>query len=674
MKIINMATYTITTQANSVDITKDGETREYPFNELIVQVDDLDVDTLTLFNKRSLIIDYYIYTTTDTIDVNGVTVFADAAALKIEIDAAIFNSGGGGSAVGDVLYQNLYQLQDDENSRVAFVDSKIQQYLRANSGEVITRDEFEALTEYEDKTYVVVGWGSYFGSRIISYEPFTYDVSDLHVMKTGNDTTGDGSFGNPYLTIGKAISVVGAAGGLNIWVHEGKYEENVSGLNYLYIENKNYTSEVRICAVPGDKVELAPTGAGTYIYRLAGTCGNITLQGFVMNSTASSTGIYTHTGTSVANNCKILDCIINDYNNITLSIAADGNPTTGFQVKRNSMYSTGDFSTYFRNCLDLDFIGNIFRADGTGVVRGFRSDVGCGGTMNINSNTMFGKNSLTGWILDVLAVIDDAGAIVNINGNTIDAGSRAIQVTGGTVTNSIELNIKGNYIKDLDSTIDAKEYIDGGVCEYNVIESDSNVGIGLPSDYTFTGGYSLRNMTIRYNKIRATKAAAHGILFGELSSGNNCYDNIIDVSGTGRHAIVIKGDSHIVNNNMMYGGVLDGVYLKGATNCVITNNFIKQDTGGSCIRYANDGSGVTPEGNNVSNNKARLSNGQVIEVLTSEFGTNNVQNNNYYNITGAGTWGQMFMSLVTSLDSVKASWLANYPTGNTNDNESKTII
>ncbi len=94
-----MATYTITTQANSFDITKDGETREYPFNELIVQVDDLDVDTLTLFNKRSLIIDYYIYTTTDTINVNGVTVFADAEALKTEIDEAIFNSGGGGVSV-----------------------------------------------------------------------------------------------------------------------------------------------------------------------------------------------------------------------------------------------------------------------------------------------------------------------------------------------------------------------------------------------------------------------------------------------------------------------------------------------------------------------------------------------------------------------------------------------
>ena len=575
---------------------------------------------------------------------------------------------------GDSLATGLYQLQDDENARVAFVDSKIQQYLRANSGEVITRDEYEALTEYEDKTYVVVGWGSYFGSRIISYEPFTYDVSDLHVMKTGNDSTGDGSFGNPYLTIDKAVSTVGSAGGLNIWVHEGKYMENSQGLNYLYIENKNYTSEVRICAVPGDKVELAPTGAGTYIYRLSGTCGNITLQGFVMNSTASSTGIYTHTGTSVANNCKILDCIINDYNNITLSIAADGNPTTGFQIKRCSMYSIGDFSTYFRNCIDLDFIGNIFRADGTGVVRAFRSDVGCGGTMNINSNTMFGKNSLTGWILDVLAVIDDAGAVVNINGNTIDAGSRAIQVTGGTVTNSIELNIKGNYIKDLDSTIDAKEYIDGGVCEYNVIESDSNVGIGLPSDYTFTGGYSLRNMTIRYNKIRATKAAAHGILFGELSSGNNCYDNIVDVSGTGRHAIVIKGDGHTVNNNMMYGGALDGVYLKGATNCIVTNNFIKQDTGGACIRYADDGSGVTPQDNIVKFNKIALTDGDVMTILTSEFGTGNVINNNYYSVLGTGVWGTRFGGAVTSLVESRASFVANYASVPTNDDESKIIV
>jgi hypothetical protein len=110
MKIINMATYTITTQANSVDITKDGETREYPFNELIVQVDDLDVDTLTLFNKRSLIIDYYIYTTTDTIDVNGVTVFADAEALKTEIDLAIFKSSLNVNEVNDLIGTQAEQI------------------------------------------------------------------------------------------------------------------------------------------------------------------------------------------------------------------------------------------------------------------------------------------------------------------------------------------------------------------------------------------------------------------------------------------------------------------------------------------------------------------------------------------------------------------------------------
>ena len=207
-----------------------------------------------------------------------------------------------------------------------------------------------------------------------------------------------------------------------------------------------------------------------------------------------------------------------------------------------------------------------------------------------------------------------------------------------------------------------------------MIESDSNVGIGLPSDYTFTGGYSLRNMTIRYNKIRATKAAAHGILFGELSSGNNCYDNIVDVSGTGRHAIVIKGDGHTVNNNMMYGGALDGVYLKGATNCIVTNNFIKQDTGGACIRYADDGSGVTPQDNIVKFNKIALTDGDVMTILTSEFGTGNVINNNYYSVLGTGVWGTRFGGAVTSLVESRASFVANYASVPTNDDESKIIV
>jgi len=86
-----MATYTITTQTKSVDITKDGETSEYPFNEYITQLNSLDVNELSLYNKRSMVIDYIIQTNIDTIDVDGVTVFANAEALKTTLSTVLFN-------------------------------------------------------------------------------------------------------------------------------------------------------------------------------------------------------------------------------------------------------------------------------------------------------------------------------------------------------------------------------------------------------------------------------------------------------------------------------------------------------------------------------------------------------------------------------------------------------
>jgi len=45
----------------------------------------------------------------------------------------------------------------------------------------------------------------------------------LHVMKTGNDTTGNGTFANPYLTVNKAMSVLQPSG--EIHVYSGRYFE-----------------------------------------------------------------------------------------------------------------------------------------------------------------------------------------------------------------------------------------------------------------------------------------------------------------------------------------------------------------------------------------------------------------------------------------------------------------
>ena len=46
-------------------------------------------------------------------------------------------------------------------------------------------------------------------------------VADIYVATTGNDTTGDGSVGNPYATLGKALTVVDAVWNPSAVAHVG---------------------------------------------------------------------------------------------------------------------------------------------------------------------------------------------------------------------------------------------------------------------------------------------------------------------------------------------------------------------------------------------------------------------------------------------------------------------
>ena len=48
-------------------------------------------------------------------------------------------------------------------------------------------------------------------------------MAQIHVKKTGNDTTGNGSSTTPYLTINKAYAV--AVNGDEILVYAGTYQE-----------------------------------------------------------------------------------------------------------------------------------------------------------------------------------------------------------------------------------------------------------------------------------------------------------------------------------------------------------------------------------------------------------------------------------------------------------------
>lgn len=86
-------------------------------------------------------------------------------------------------------------------------------------------------------------------------------MSDYYVATTGNDTTGDGSSGNPYASLGKAVTVAQAgAAGWNIYIKTGSYSvtsttANANGGVISLTQNGTEAALNRILAyttTPGD--------------------------------------------------------------------------------------------------------------------------------------------------------------------------------------------------------------------------------------------------------------------------------------------------------------------------------------------------------------------------------------------------------------------------------------
>lgn len=91
-------------------------------------------------------------------------------------------------------------------------------------------------------------------------------MSTYYVRKTGNDTSGDGSSVNPWLTISKAFLAVSS--GDTIKVGSGTYNESTSGLNFFYL-NRVFESFVTIESESGlVDVVLSNNSHVTYSVRI----------------------------------------------------------------------------------------------------------------------------------------------------------------------------------------------------------------------------------------------------------------------------------------------------------------------------------------------------------------------------------------------------------------------
>lgn len=155
----------------------------------------------------------------------------------------------------------------------------------------------------------------------------TYYVSDA----TGNDTTGDGSVGNPWKTIQKAVDTVVA--GDTILVKAGTYAENVvittSGTSNNYITLRNYQSDLVTILPPVLTSSREDTGIST-------NADYIRIKGFRI--VGGNTGIR---AADDSNNVIIEDNFVSGYGNKGGGIEIGGQVTgDAFSTASNVQYVT----------------------------------------------------------------------------------------------------------------------------------------------------------------------------------------------------------------------------------------------------------------------------------------------------------------------------------------------
>jgi len=535
---------------------------------------------------------------------------------------------------------------------------------------VLTEAEYEALTEYEDRTYTVSGVGTYQGAAVVDKEAWTYDVADIHVSKTGHDILGDGSINSPYASINAGFEVAKGNQGGTVWVHEGTYAEN-TGNGYFLKPATNPTNRVYIKGRPDQNVTMTNV-SGSYVLRFNGASSNITFQNIEFKAVSNVTNFLHSTGGSAQlNDFEFIECHFNDDQVTTTSLMVSGTSllTSNFTVKRCTFTSDGNMSTLFRNCVDLKFIGNTFNCpNANGSFRAARILAGCSGDIHVNNNTITvnagdfvsQENAFT--LPTKLYVLNNT-----VNGVTSDG----ILVEGGTSGVDCEVYLNNNEITSTDFGIRVQQYVTKGEAKNNKITSSGAIPFGFPTDSADTG--VVKDVIISDNEIYATGSGGHALLVSANSENISVLNNTADASSGGAYALVLKGDGHTVTGNTFIGGTSNGLYLKGASNSTVTSNDVTQNVSsdnGTLAFAVDGGSGFVVIDNTITGNTFNISNGAKLHQWSaSEISTGNVVDSNTYNITGTGTWGSMFGFAVFSLADVRDSWATNYDV-TTNDSNS----
>ena len=458
-------------------------------------------------------------------------------------------------------------------------------------------------------------------------------MATYYVRKGGNDTTGDGSTGNPWLTLGKALTIAVATDTVNMG--DGTYVEGGAG-SYLAI-SKNLADWLTIQAENGatGAVTITGNGSGSGNVLITGTTSHVRFK-YLTFGMAAGSGNSAFRINAAANNL--------DFEYCTFTPIAGANAV--FYVVTSSFAWA---STAFTGCTfnapatPTNFWAISSGVSGTGTISGI-TFTGCafhggsyGCVQTTFSNCTFDTCSFDGTASAIVAY--NSPANVTITNCSFANSSYAIWCNGGS-----------NWI------------VNGGVV--NTYGAGPSLTFGFDGASGNATSVTITGMTITH----PIALSGHALLMGAGCIG--CVVNGVNVVSAYDYAIVVKEHTGTeIKNCVLNSGSSAALYYKAATSPNAHDNILIANRG-YCFQLLKGDSGDKSLNWTLRNNSMRVrGNGAFMNIGTStdDAGGGVCDYNRY----SGRSWGALQGTAIASLGALRTQWAAYG--GGSNDSHSSVV-
>lgn len=515
-------------------------------------------------------------------------------------------------------------------------------------------------------------------------------------MRTsGNDSTGDGSTGNPWLTLSKAMTV--AIAGDTVNVGDGTYAENTSGsgfwtiakslASYLTIQGENgASSNVVITGSSGTSNTIFNGGtsaflrfkyltfgmraATSYALRFNAACNNLDFQNCTIQAVSGALqGIRMVDASFALDTITFTNCTITStgagttYDAIAPQQSSTGTITnisfTGCTVtgRNAAVNASGTIGVTFTSCTLVGESGNAIATSASTLTISGGSLSGPGGVSATGGTTTISNAPITASGASGAGVAGSGGANISLTNCTVTPGASGVgllltsvgtvSMSGGSLSATANQTIRCNGATSI--TVSNVQITGGGAfncVEFGVDGTAGNATAGSISGCTIT---------------KSTSLSGHALLVGAGVTSFTVEYNLVPQAYD--YACVVKENSNVtVRYNTFVGGraviANAALYFKAAQNATgqynrlvsganYTVRVLKGDTG-------NKVQNITLTDNRIITRTAAqaLDWGDTVDDLGG-----GVCNRNRYEIRSSGGYGRVRSTTgITTIAGLRAAW------------------